>query len=282
MTRNLIRVGFFMMLGSLLLTMGLSSKLAAQPDGEFVYEGPFNGDWETTVTGRGIKFLMGLQQSRTTVTGRYQSGDGRFRGTILGTVKNNVLRFTWVEPSGAHGSGRLTLSADGRSFQGTFSTTDNPDDTSGGTWNGTTTRRPEPGQRDERGRAGKMTEAEFAKKLAEYEGRMQNAPVAFDGVWRVMSGAQYVFPEVLFQPAGSDKIVGHLFAGRPEMGVIREGVVVRNTLRFKVWRPGRPTFNGRISPDEYMGTGELVMGADGKSFKGTIIGAAISGTRIAR
>lgn len=128
---------------------------------------------------------------------------------------------------------------------------------------------------------GKMSEADLAKKQAEYEERQRNTPVAFDGVWRVMSGAQYVFPELLLQPVGSDKIVGRLFAGRPEMGVIKGGVVVRNTLRFTVWRP-RPLFIGRVQPDDYVGIGELVMNADGKSFQGTILGTAISGTRIAR
>lgn len=125
-----------------------------------------------------------------------------------------------------------------------------------------------------------MTEAEFQKKLAEYEERQRNAPIAFDGVWRVMLGTQYMFPELLLQPVGSDKIVGRLFAGRPEMGVIKEGIVVGNTLRFTVWRPRPPI--GWVQPDDYVGVGELVMNADGKSFKGTILGAAITGTRIAR
>ncbi|HVF46393.1 MAG TPA: hypothetical protein VNA17_02385 [Pyrinomonadaceae bacterium] len=278
MNRNLIRVGFFMVLGSLLLTMGFSSKIVAQPDEKTVYEGPFNGDWETTVTGRGRKFLMGLQQSRTTVTGRYQSDDGRFRGTILGTVTNNVLRFTWVEPSGAHGSGRLTLSSDGRSFQGTFSTTDNPDDTSGGTWNGTTTRlnRPSEGAPNP---MGKMSEAEFQKKLAEYEERQRNAPATFQGVWRTKSGEKIQFPQLLFQQA-NNKVVGHLYAGRPDLGEFRDGVVERNTLRFTVWK-FIPLPNGSFT-NQYLGKGELVMDADGKSFTGTILGGATSGTRIAR
>ena len=55
---------------------------------------------------------------------------------IKGTVTGNVLRFTWGE-DGGQGAGRFTLSSDGESFEGTFSRTNNPDDTSGGTWNGT-------------------------------------------------------------------------------------------------------------------------------------------------
>lgn len=282
MNRNLIRIAFFTVLGSLLLTTGFSSNIAAQPDEKTVYEGPFNGDWQT-VTSKGRKLMMGLQQTRNnTATGRYESIDGAVRGTILGTVTNNVLRFTWVETNGSHGAGRLTLSADRRSFQGTFSTTDNPDDPSGGTWNGTTTKLNKPGPEGPRGTGGKMSEADLAKAQAEYEERQKNAPATFDGVWRTKSGDKIQFPELLLQQVSSNKVVGRLYGNRPDLGIIKDGIVDRNTLRFTVWRPNPRAF-GIMLPDQQIGFGELVMDADGKSFRGTILGGAVtSATLIAR
>jgi hypothetical protein len=224
--------------------------------------------------------MMGLQQSRTTVTGRFESVDGAVRGTMLGTVTDKMLRFTWVQTNGPHGAGRFTLSSDGRSFQGTFSMTDNPDDTSAGTWNGTTTRldRSREGGPDP---TGKMSEAELAKKSAEYEERQKNAPAIFAGIWQTKSGEKIQYPQLLFQQS-NNQVVGQLFAGREDFGVIRAGIVDRKTLRFQVWRPLLPSFNGLYQPDQYVGVGEIVMNADGKSFSGTILGTATSGTLIAR
>ncbi|HEX6189735.1 MAG TPA: hypothetical protein VFZ40_16790 [Pyrinomonadaceae bacterium] len=160
---------------------------------------------------------------------------------IKGTVTGNVLRFTWRE-DGGQGAGRFTLSSDGQSFEGTYSRTNNPDDTSGGTWHGT---------------------------------RAPN----FQGVWQTKVGEQIQFPQLLLQQA-NNRVVGQLYAGVPQHGVIREGTVDGNTLRFQVWRA-----TNLLRPDLYdlhMGNGELVMNADGKSFKGTILGAATSGTLIGR
>ena len=95
----------------------------------------FGGVWNT-VTDKGHKFVMILTETYDgsgVVTGSYKPS----RGVINGTMSRGVLRFTWRQKGGAHGAGRFVLSPDRESFQGTFSTTDNPDDTSGGTWNGT-------------------------------------------------------------------------------------------------------------------------------------------------
>lgn len=226
----------------------------------------FRGTWNT-VTGKGKKIVITLETvRRTSVTGTYArngltaslksmegtvtafvkvsavSGDPALQSasSITGTVTDNVLRFKWLE-DGGRGSGRFTMSSDGRSFQGTFSLTDNPDDTSGGTWNGT------------------------------------RAPV-FAGVWQTKVGEQIQFPDLLFQQTGS-QVVGQLYGNRPDLGIVREGIIDGNTLRFKILRP-QPVIPGRYLPDVFMGVGELVMNPDGKSFKGTILGVATNGTRL--
>jgi hypothetical protein len=229
----------------------------------------FDGTWNT-VTSKGKKIVVTLQSvRRAEVSGTYAvnalTGTAQARppaspfvnaafapaaalpmqslSTIRGRVAGNVLRFRWQE-DGGHGAGKFTLSADGESFQGTFSMTDLPDDTSGGTWNGT---------------------------------RAPN----FQGVWRTMAGSQLQFPELLLQQSGM-QVSGRLFGNRPDMGVIKEGVVDGNTLRFKVYRPRPFVPNMRPLPDDYVGTGELQMDGGSKSFKGTILGAATSGNLITR
>jgi len=89
----------------------------------------FAGVWNT-VTDKGDKFVISLPG----MTGS-QSGLQTV-GRIKGTMAGDVLRFTWRQEDGGQGAGRFTLSSDGQSFEGTFSRTKNPDDTSGGTWNG--------------------------------------------------------------------------------------------------------------------------------------------------
>ncbi len=231
----------------------------------------FGGTWNT-VTSKGKKIVITLQMvrrgevsgtyGRNGMTGSYrQPQDDRSAfafvkvsaatagttmqsaSTIRGRVVDNVLRFRWQE-DGGRGAGKFTLSADGQSFTGTFSMTDLSDDTSGGTWNGT---------------------------------RAPN----FHGVWRTTAGGQIQFPELLLQQSGM-QVVGRLFANRPEIGVIKEGYVEGNTLRFKLYRP-RPNMPiGSSFPDDYIGTGELVMDPTGKSFKGAILGNATSGVLIGR
>ncbi len=227
----------------------------------------FRGTWNT-VTGKGKKIVITFETVRRTsvsgtyarngLTASYKPLDGTVTAfvkvsattaepawqslsSISGTVTDNVLRFKWLE-DGGHGAGRFTMSSDGRSFQGTFSLTDNPDDTSGGTWNGA------------------------------------RAPV-FHGVWQTKAGEKIQFPDLLLQQSGN-QVVGHLYGNRPDLGLIRDGIIDGSTLRFKIWRPQPVLFNGQSVPDVLMGVGELVMNPDGKSFKGTILGGATSGTRL--
>lgn len=244
------RISLTILSGIALLTLSGISSSYAQGTVDFA------GTWNT-VTSKGKKMQITLSSvRRSTVSGTYarnglsasyQTPDDRSGGvfvkvsmrqsasSITGTVTGNVLRFKWSE-DGGRGSGKFTMSADGQSFEGTFSKTDNPDDTSGGTWNGT------------------------------------RAP-SFNGVWQTSP-----WPQLLFQQSGN-QVTGHLFAGNPNMGMIRDGVIEGMTLRFTVWRsssPIRPVF------DQYMGAGELVMEKGSKSFKGNILGAPITGTRLGR
>ena len=158
--------------------------------------------------------------------------------SIKGTVTDNVLRFTWRQEDGGHGAGRFTMSSDGQSFEGTFSTTDNPDDTSGGTWNGT------------------------------------RAP-SFAGAWSAKLGEGVM--ELILQQTGF-QVTGQIRVNSADLGMIRDGVIDGNTLRFKIWRARTTQPNG-VS-DQYVGSGELVMDKGSKSFKGTILGTATSGTRL--
>lgn len=245
----------------LMLAGGISSSYAQGSPVDF------RGTWNT-VTSKGKKIAITFETVRRTsvtgtyarngLTGSYKPLDGtvtafvkvsaisgepalQSASSITGTVTDNVLRFKWLE-DGGRGAGRFTMSSDFQSFQGTFSLTDNPDDTSGGTWNGT------------------------------------RAPI-FHGVWQTKVGDKIQFPELLFQQSGN-QVVGSLYGNRPDLGVIREGIIDGNTLRFKVMRPQPPIFTGQYLPDIPMGVGELVMNPDGKSFKGTILGVATSGTRL--
>jgi hypothetical protein len=71
-------------------------------------------------------------------------------------------------------------------------------------------------------------------------------------------------------------------ANSADVGVIMDGSIVGNTLRFTVMRAHHPG-DAQNSPYVYMGTGELVMGEDGKSFTGNVLGTATSGgTLVAR
>jgi hypothetical protein len=248
---------------------------------------PFAGIWQMRLGGQN-EVPLTMQQSGVQVTGQYQ-GNGKIEGTVSG----RVLRFRWQSDRGT-GSGRFVMEEKNNSFSGTYNRGANPDDVES-TWSGQRPSgpdrpagcqqplgvvqgdprpiRPEGGGRNE-------SDAELAKKQAEYEEAQRNAPVAFDGVWRTTSGGKIQFPQLLLQQVTSNKVTGHLVAGRPDLGVIKDGIIDRNTLRFTVWRP-RP-FIGRYQPDDYMGKGEFVMEADGKSFRGTILGTATSGTLIAR
>ena len=146
MTNRKNQILLTILIGVLMLFIGISSAFGQTSD--------FRGTWNT-LTGKGKKIVITLETvRRTSVTGTYArngltashkplggpvtafvkvsaiSGEPALQSvsSIRGTVTDNVLRFKWFE-DGGHGAGRFTMSPDGRSFQGTFSLTDNPDDT---------------------------------------------------------------------------------------------------------------------------------------------------------
>jgi hypothetical protein len=279
----------FTLLGGivLLISAGISNSYAQKPI-------DFTGTWKTVMMINGShSFSLTLVQTGDQATGVY-SGNGRIEGTVSG----RVLRFTWRSDRGT-GSGRFVMDEKERAFSGTYNRGSNPDDVDS-TWSGLRIVSPEwmpghknpvdkvpmpiPGKRTEGSPdpMGRMSEAELAEKEAEYQAAQKNAPAVFTGVWRASSGGQIQFPELLLQQVG-DRITGRLFVSRPDVGVIKDGIVDHNILRFQVWR-ARPNFAARgvNAPEIYVGTGELVMNADGRSFTGTILGAATTGTLIAR
>ncbi|MBV9215980.1 MAG: hypothetical protein JO053_07365 [Acidobacteria bacterium] len=257
------RISWAILSGILLLTIsGVLSSFAQSP-------AEFGGTWNT-VTSSGKKIVITLKSTdrRTNVTGTYavngltasyqsppravdpfvrvsfMTGEPPLQSlsSITGTVTGNVLRFKWLE-DGGRGAGKFTMSSDGESFEGTFSRTDNPDNTSGGTWNGT---------------------------------RAPN----FAGAWQTTSSGRLQFADMVLQQSGI-RVTGYLSAGNPSLGMITEGVIDGNTLRFQVLRdvnimPGRPP------QYQYSGTGELVMDKGSRSFKGTILGTPTVGTRLGR
>lgn len=93
----------------------------------------FAGAWQTTVDGIGHEVV--LSQNGGTVSGSYKGDEGS-AGQIKGKVKGNVLRFSWVQNDGQTGSGRFALSADGQSFEGSYTFSSNPDQVDG-IWTGT-------------------------------------------------------------------------------------------------------------------------------------------------
>jgi hypothetical protein len=252
---------------TLLLLVSVTVTTQAQPS-QAPSSPNFNGTWNT-VTGKGKTISMTLRHERADfsvvtgsygvngLTGSYKPSAGSMfeivkvsastaepvpqnKSSITGKVTGNVLRFIWAE-DGGQGAGRFTLSSDGESFEGTFSHTNNPDDTSGGTWNGTRVH-------------------------------------SFAGAWQATFGETTMM--LILQQNGS-QVTGQLNVNSAVLGVIREGIVDGNTLRFKVVR-ARTLPNGLNLPDEYVGTGELVMDAGGKSFKGNVLGTATSGTHVGR
>jgi hypothetical protein len=84
----------------------------------------FTGVW-ATVTAAGNHYTMNLTQNPDGVSGTYASADGSVTGTIDGRIEGGVLVYRWTEGSNK-GSGKFTLAADGRSFQGSWSYGDDP------------------------------------------------------------------------------------------------------------------------------------------------------------
>jgi hypothetical protein len=99
-------------------------------------------------------------------------------------------------------------------------------------------------------------------------------PAFFAGAWQANFGGGLL--TMIFQQTG-DRVTGQLNASSADFGVIWDGKVVDNTLRFTVARRV-PTSATYVS----VGTGELVMEAGGRSFKGTVVGVATSGTVLGR
>lgn len=278
------RILFTFLGGIMLLLAGSISASYAQKPLDFT------GTWITQRDGKNAMPLT-LAQTGDQVTGSY-TGNGKIEGTVSG----KVLRFKWQSDSGS-GSGRFVMEEKQRQFSGTYNRGENPDDVDA-TWSGQRVVSPEwipggkvlidkvplpiPGKKREGAPEpmSKEQQAELDKKEAEYEEAQKNAPATFDGVWQIKSGEKIQYPEFLLQQAG-DKVTGRLFASRPDLGVIKDGIVDHNTLRFQIWRP-RAMPPSRIVFDQQLGIGEFVMSADGRSFTGTILGAAMSGTLITR
>jgi hypothetical protein len=230
---------------TLVLLVSVTVSAQGQP-GKPLGVANFTGVWNA-VTDKGEKYVITLRHDRSdfsVVSGSYHLlGDLTDKppdGGLKGTVRDNVLRFTWSSDKDRR-AGRFTLSSDGQSFEGTYSATRNPDDTSGGTWTGT---------------------------------RAPN----FAGAWQAKWGESFLM--LLLQQTG-DQVAGQLKVNSADFGVITEGIVDGNTLSFKIMRPGKKV-NALNRPYEYVGTGELVMDAAGKSFKGTVLGTATSGTLLGR
>lgn len=102
-------------------------------------------------------------------------------------------------------------------------------------------------------------------------------PPSFAGVWHGSLGAGFL--EAIFRQTG-DRVTGQLKVNSADFGIIRDAVLVGKTIRFALMRmvvgPG-----GRMR-EEYAGQGEFVLDSSGRSFTGTLLGAAVKGTFITR
>jgi hypothetical protein len=223
---------------TLLLLVSVTVSAQGQPPASKAAN--FTGVWNI-ITDKGEKYVITLRHNRSDfsyVSGSYHLlGDVKDKpldGGLTGMVKNSEPNVLRFTWSSDEGrrAGRFTLSSDGQSLEGTYSATKNPDDTSGGTWSGT---------------------------------RAPN----FAGAWRAQWGGAFLM--LILQQTGA-QVTGQLNVNSAEFGVIREGIVDGNTLRFTVWRIVR----GLNYREEYVGTGELVMDRGGKSFTGNILGTATS------
>jgi len=199
----------------------------------------FGGNWQTISNGR-YSIPLTIVQSGDRVTGVYPGSNGKIEGTVSG----KVLRFKW-ESDGGSGSGRFVMDESGEAFSGTYNSGDNPDNVEA-TWNG---KRP---------------------TVADDKGSGTGTPpiATFGGVWKATLGASSI--TMKFLQSGDQIAMGGYqadVAGAPIFS-LKEGTIVGNTLRFKV-----ANADGIV-----VGKGELVMGQDGKSFKGNIRGIAVTGT----
>jgi len=226
----------------------------------------FAGTWET-ITNSQHHFVLTMVQTGTKVTGVYPRGNG----TIEGTVSGRVLRFTWKSDGGS-GSGRLVMDETEKAFSGTYNKGDNPDDVEN-TWNGKLPTAA--GDKAPAAAGDKAPVASDDKAPGAGDKALEKVtPPNFSGAWQANFGGS-VLTMILRQTG--DQVTGQLNANSIEFGVITEGIVVGNTLSFKIMRPGKAP-NRLNRPYEYVGTGELVMDEGGKSFTGKVLGTATSGT----
>jgi hypothetical protein len=267
----------------LLMTSGISSLYAQAAPLDF------SGAWET------IMMMNGRNPITLTIVQNGDQATASLPGTgkIEGVVSGRVLRFTWRSDRGT-GSGRFVMDEEQRAFYGTINRGSNPDDVDS-TWNGVRLvsdewrpgikvpvdkePQPIPGKRQE-GEPEKLTkeqQAELEKKLAEYEEAQKNAPATFAGAWRAKVGESYM--ELILQQR-LDQVTGQVNANSAKLGVITDGRVVKNTLRFTIVR--ERLVSGAIVRDQLLGSAELVMEKGEQSFTGTILGAATSGTLLGR
>lgn len=99
---------------------------------------------------------------------------------------------------------------------------------------------------------------------------------SFAGAWHAKLGDATL--ELILQQAGK-QVTGQVKLNSADVGIIRDGTVVGNKLRFKIVRVGGTP---GVRNEEFVGTGELVMDASGTSFTGNVLGTATSGTFIGR
>lgn len=161
-------------------------------------------------------------------------------GKLEGTVSGRVLRFKWESDNGS-GSGRFVMDESNFAFSGTYNRGDNPDEVEA-TWNG----------KHAGSSGGKLP------------GNRSDSPVSFAGEWVYAMGNSRPMRTILAQ--AGNQVTGKLIFGFTPLSLI-EATVVGNTLRFKLKRDG-----GSVS-----GSGEFVMDAGGKSFRGSINGEPVTG-----
>lgn len=100
----------------------------------------FSGHWNSSVGRFGYPKDLTMSQKGNEVSGNWTHRSGS--GTLKGTVKGNVLTFTYTENWASNGQsgtdtgkGSFTLSSDGKRFFGTY-TSDLPDGEKGNGWRG--------------------------------------------------------------------------------------------------------------------------------------------------
>lgn len=81
--------------------------------GDIANPGLFQGTWN--VSGRWTGTIT-FDQTGDQVTGSYTDGNGTLRGRVTG----NTLNFSWRSSDTRSGEARITLSSDGRSFEGVW------------------------------------------------------------------------------------------------------------------------------------------------------------------